>query len=507
MLDVSAETNVRFLREAVKYLQEQLLAKDKKLLELTAQKALDDELSTKLSDELLALKLKFFVGGREKAAPGTRAGRSKARGTLLPHNRSPLLSADVPQPAAAELDSEEVFYTDSKTACPCCANAMAPMTGGFEESCEIDVTERKYRLRHHRRQKYVCKGCNKIVAAKGPTKLTPGGEFSIQMAVQVADDKYGKHMPLTRQADAMAEAGLTVTPRTLFGLTRHLESLLAGVPAMIRAEILARPGVQVDETRMKILSTKTNGYVWGLTNSHGVYYQYETTRSSAVVREMLSGYRGTVMTDGYSGYRFLEKVPGISLVHCMSHVRRRFHEASAKYPEAKPAVEMLDELFAVEHEANDVDDVARLRREKSAVIVARFEAYIDSRRGRFLSSSGFGAAVTYYDERREQLTRFLTDPEAPLDSNGVERALKRPVLGRKNFSGFRTINGADVGMTLYTIVATCKLLGLSPAAYMRVMATRAVRGETVITPLAWGNELAKKAKAGLNRAELFPELG
>jgi transposase len=505
MLDVSSETNVKFLREAVKYLQEQLLAEKKKNLAHAAQKALDDELCTKLSDELLALKLKFFVGGREKAAPDTRAGRPKARGTLLPHNRSPLDGADVPQPAAAELNAEEVFYTDDNAVCPCCSSAMAPMTGGFEESCEIDVTERKYRLRHHRRQKYVCKDCSKIVAAKGPTKLTPGSEFSIQMAVQVADDKYGKHMPLTRQADAMAEAGLTVTPRTLFGLTRHLESLLAGVPAMIRAEILARPSVAIDETRMKILSTKTNGYVWGLTNSHGVYYQYETTRSGQVAREMLGNYRGTVMTDGFSGYRFLEKVPGISLVHCMAHVRRRFHEASAKYPEAKPALEMLDELFAVEAEAGDVDDIARLRREKSAAIVARFEAYLDSRRGLFLSSSGFGAAVTYYDERREQLTRFLSDPNAPLDSNSVERALKRPVLGRKNFLGFRTINGADVGMTLYTIVATCKLLGLSTAAYMRVMATRAARGEAVLTPLAWGTELAEKAKAGMIREELFPE--
>jgi transposase len=411
----------------------------------------------------------------------------------------------VPQPEET-LEGDEVVHSVEGAAVCTCGCEMSAMTGGFEESSEIHVTERKYVLRRYKRQKYVCKGCNRIVAAPGPTKLTPGGEFSIHMGVQVADDKYHHHVPLSRQARQMALSGLKVEPKTLFGLTAHLESLLRNVPGMIKAEILSRPWVAIDETRMKIISTKTNGHVWALANNYGTYYQYETTRSGQVAREMLRGFRGSVISDAFSGYDFLEGVPEIVHTFCWSHLRRKLFECKATYPEAVPAIELIDELYGVEREAETMEQLEELRPTKSAEILARFDAYLDSRRGLFLSSGAFGKAVEYYDKRREEFSRFVQDANIPLDSNAVERSLRDAVMGRKNFLGFRTINGADVGMTFYTIIRTCRLLGLSPKSYMLVMAVRAARSEKVLTPYQWGTELAEKAKAGLKGHELFKEL-
>lgn len=501
MLDVSKETNVRFLREAVQLLQEKLLVAEKTIVELQAAKTADEDLCRRLSDQLLELRKKFFVGGRERS-PRSDAGRPKPRKERLPHNEPPL--QDVPQPDAM-LDGEVVVHSADGLLCSC-ECAMEPMSGGFEESTEIHVTERRYVLRRHKRQKYVCKACRKIKAAPGGPKLTPGGEFSIHMAVQVADDKYNQHLPLTRQARQMALSGLRVEPKTLFSLTSHLESLLRRVPAMIRSEILSRPAVSIDETTMKLLATKTSGYVWGIANNFGVYYQYEATRSGAVAREMLKGFQGIVMCDGYGAYEFLEESPDVTLVRCWAHLRRHLHTAMARYPEATPAVALIDELYDVEREAKSLEHLAELRRVKSAEILARFDAYLDSRRGQFLSSGKFGEAVEYYDKRRMQLARFVADPNIPIDSNSIERCMRDPVMGRKNFLGFRTINGADIGMTFYTIVRTCKLLGLSPKVYMLVMAIRAARGEPVETPYKWGLDLAAKARAGLAKHELFREL-
>jgi transposase len=486
LLDVSKETNVRFLRAAVKHLQEQLLIEKRTVLALRAAKAIDEELCQKLSDELLVLRKRFFVGGRETT---TRNGsdRRRAGRRRLPHNQPPSLA---PNLAPVELETDEVVHAGDSPTCACCAGVMAPMTGGFEESCEIDVTERKYTLRRHKRQKYVCRGCNKIVAAEGPAKLTPGGLFSIQMAAQVADDKFSQHLPLNRQAEQMARLGLDVGTKTLYGLTEHLAARLADVPGMIRGEILAGPCVGIDESPVKLLADDQQGYVWSISNNVGAYYQWEPTRSGKVADEMLSGYEGIVMTDGFAGYNFLDKRPGVVLVACWAHVRRGFFEAKAKYPEASAVVDLIDELYDVEREADDFEHLAELRLGRSVAIVARLDAYLDSRRGRFLASSGFGKAVTYYDERRERLHRFLKDPHAPLDNNGAERAQRDPVMGRKNFQGFRTINGADTGMTLYTIIRTCKHLSLPAKSYMVVMATRAAKGERVVTPYQWAKELA-----------------
>ena len=51
------------------------------------------------------------------------------------------------------------------------------MNNCAEESTEIEVIERRYILKRHKRQKYSCKGCNNIITAQGGVKLTPGSEF------------------------------------------------------------------------------------------------------------------------------------------------------------------------------------------------------------------------------------------------------------------------------------------------------------------------------------------
>jgi hypothetical protein len=135
-------------------------------------------------------------------------------------------------------------------------------------------------------------------------------------------------------------------------------------------------------------------------------------------------------------------------------------------------------------------------------VVARLDAYLDSRRGKFLASSTFGKVVAYYDERRERFHRFLDDANAPLDNNGAERALRAPVMGRNNFQGYRTINGADTAMTFYTIIGTCKSLSLPTKAYMTTMAARAAKGEPVLTPYGWALELAERATAEADASEV-----
>jgi len=59
------------------------------------------------------------------------------------------------------------------------------------------------------------------------------------------------------------------------------------------------------------------------------------------------------------------------------------------------------------------------------------------------------------------------------------------VKGRDNYSGYRTINGADVAMFYYTVIDTCKLLGLNPRAYLSEQCHRHWRGLELQTPLVW----------------------
>jgi transposase len=64
------------------------------------------------------------------------------------------------------------------------------------------------------------------------------------------------------------------------------------------------------------------------------------------------------------------------------------------------------------------------------------------------------------------LTAFLRIPNAPVDNNICERAIKRAVLHRKNALYYRTLNGADVGDLFMSLIHTCELSGANSFEYL-----------------------------------------
>lgn len=52
--------------------------------------------------------------------------------------------------------------------------------------------------------------------------------------------------------------------------------------------------------------------------------------------------------------------------------------------------------------------------------------------------SGLAKAIGYMSRRWSKATLFLEHPDVPLDNNGAERAMRGPVVGRKNYYGSRS---------------------------------------------------------------------
>ena len=73
--------------------------------------------------------------------------------------------------------------------------------------------------------------------------------------------------------------------------------------------------------------------------------------------------------------------------------------------------------------------------------------------------------------------------------NTAERALRAPVMGRNNFQGFRSIDGADVAMMFYSIIASCKAVRVEPRTYMLQVAIRSAHAEELMTPYQYAVDL------------------
>ncbi|MDQ2647424.1 MAG: transposase [Myxococcota bacterium] len=74
----------------------------------------------------------------------------------------------------------------------------------------------------------------------------------------------------------------------------------------------------------------------------------------------------------------------------------------------------------------------------------------------------------------------LNNALVPLDNNGTERAIRGPVVGRKNHYGSKSKGGTEVAAIFYTLVETAKLHNVDPARYLREAALAAERGEALL---------------------------
>ncbi len=86
--------------------------------------------------------------------------------------------------------------------------------------------------------------------------------------------------------------------------------------------------------------------------------------------------------------------------------------------------------------------------------------------GDLLPSNPLSKALKYARERRVSLQVFLSNPEVPVDTNHLERALRTIPLGRRNWLFCWTELGAKQVGIIQSLIATCKLHGVDVTTYL-----------------------------------------
>lgn len=411
--------------------------------------------------------------------------------------------ADQPRRGHGPRQQPELPFTEKihelpedKRQCSFCGGCLTEWNGQFEESEEITVVKRSFTVVKHKRKKYRC-SCNAQVAtAPGPLKLQPGGRYSVEFAVEVAAAKYLDHMPLNRQCRQMAREGLVVDTQTLWDQIEVLAWHLTPSYEAHKYKVVGSELVHADETSWRFLAkaNKKKWWVWSVSCPDAVYYRIAESRSQQAAGELLNGYRGIVMADGYSAYSALARgQPGFRLVHCWAHVRRKFIEIEANYPEACAGIlDLIGELYAVErlvpalgtsateqHSSEALALRGKLRAERSGPIVSRIHEWVPQQRP--LPQSGLGKAIAYMTGMWKGLTAFLEDPRIPLDNNAAERVLRDVVLGRKNHYGSHSRRGTEVAAIFYSLVESALLSGAEPKAYLLKAACAAIENPGAVT--------------------------
>jgi transposase len=157
-------------------------------------------------------------------------------------------------------------------------------------------------------------------------------------------------------------------------------------------------------------------------------------------------------------------------VGCFAHARRKLHDARAIDPARDhDALARIHRLYDIEAEIKPLDDTDRLaaRQARARPALDDLFAWLKEQRGQVLPKSPIGAAVGYILGNRAALSRYTEAGFLSIDNNASERALRAVAVGRKNYLFAGSDAGGRSAAVLYSVVGTCRRLGLDPFGYLR----------------------------------------
>jgi transposase len=385
-------------------------------------------------------------------------------------------------PLPAHLPRERVIVP-APGACPCCGGKLVKIGEDITET--LEVVPRQWKVIQTVREKFTCRTCEKITQPPAPFHVIARARAGASLLAMILYGKFGEHQPLNRQSESFAREGIELDVSTLADWVGASTASLAPLTELIRRHVLAAERLHGDDTTVPVLAKNKTviGRLWTYVRDDRPFagpdppaalFYYSRNRGGEHPQRHLAGYAGILQADAYAGFGDLygaRRRPGpVTEAACWSHGRRNFFAlaAAGKSPLAAEAVHRIDEIFAVEREINGCSARERVavRKTRIAPLVAELESWMRAERTRMSRHVEAAKAIDYMLKRWPAFTRFLDDGRICLSNNAAERALRGVALGRKSWLFTGSDRGGERAAAVYTLIATAKLNGVDPQAWL-----------------------------------------
>jgi transposase len=309
---------------------------------------------------------------------------------------------------------------------------------------------------------------HQVITTPAPAGLFPGSfaDFSVIAGMMIG--KFVDYLPLYRQHQRLARAGITISRSSMVTLLNRSISLLAPIAEAQFKHILGSRVLTVDETPIQVGPGKDGklkqGWFWPI---HGedneVHFLYDPSRSTRVISEVIgSEFNGVLLTDGYTVYnRLAIQRPNITHAMCWVHIRRRFVDAVDADPAAKVCLEHIAALYrgeaAIREQGLEGAEKLAARNEKCLPAAMAFWQVCEEQlqRVELEPRHPLMVALGYAWKRRDALMVAFANPDVPFDTNHVERTIRPIALGKKNFLfAGNEIGARHIGIA-HSLLASC----------------------------------------------------
>ena len=305
---------------------------------------------------------------------------------------------------------------------------------------DIDIKVKNTQYIIHRRY---CKNCGKIVEPE-VTDALPYTRFGLKFMLLVMLMKIGLRMPSQNIVDFFKIFSLEISDGEIYVILNRLKTSFGDYYEELVNKIREAKHKHIDETSWRI--NGKNYWMWDFINKEVALYVIEKRRSSKIPIEILGNQKGKfITTDRFSAYNVLVTETGCLQQVCWTHLIRNTKDLAEHYREAKYIHKRFKYIYrkAKEGKINKEELLHWID------IIATSRTYKSSEVYKFVKS--------VCRNHREDLFRFVDNPEVEPTNNHAERGLRHAVVIRKISGGSRSSEGADTTAKLLSVMQTIKM--------------------------------------------------
>ena len=342
---------------------------------------------------------------------------------------------------------------------------------------------------------YAGKKEDQIIRAERPVDLLRNSIATPSLVAAIMNAKYTNAIPLYRISQEFERSDLMLSRATMANwVIRCSERYLSLVYDRLRKYLCTQKVVQVDETTCQVTkdgrasNTKSYMFVYRtseLSKEHPVIlYDYQATRSSKHVLEVLKGFSGVLESDAFSGYKALDRTEeGIQAAFCWAHARRDYADAlkalkgdakkEAAESVANKALVLISGIYKAEEALKNLTAEERLIRRRKEVLplVEAYFLWVHAQDLSDIVSEKTKDGLRYSMNQENYLRVFLENGEIPIDNSATERSIRPFTVGRSNWHIIDTVHGAQASAMIYSLVETAKANNLKVYEYLNHLLT------------------------------------
>ncbi len=434
----------------------QLLLGDMLAQQAALQKQLDDALAKKREGE------------EAKPPPPPPAARPKPKG------RRDL--------SASSLPTIVVDLTDPKL-------AKKGRLIGYDESRQLLFERGGFKVLVKRMAKYELEVAGKttVLGTPAPKTLFARGLLHTSALAWLGVQKFSLGTPCYRLEQDLRDQGQSLDRGTMCRNLEEVGNVLGAtvVHAMMRDAVEHCAVLSTDATGAAIQpgpreggpkrACKKGHFFTLVADCDHVLFAYTEKHTQDAVAKMFHGFRGFLQSDASSVYDILDRGPpkdtegGVVLVGCWAHLRRYFFEAAiCKYAVGVEGLTRIRAVYAADNALAELSPIDR-HGARATTVVPLVDAFFDwvhrvarTTPGRNLATKALGYAAN----QEQELRRVFLDGRIPLDNTRSERALRKIVVGRKNWLFYGSDLHAEAAAAFFSIIASCRLHSLDPWKYL-----------------------------------------